>query len=90
MVDAILAGLRPGPERFAALALRVGIDFGSAEEVLAQAQDEADADELVRGRVLDLLGYMTYMYRGDLNRAASSRPRPWPSPGGTATPSWRC
>ncbi len=69
MVDAIVAGLPPGPERFAALALRVGIDFGSAEEVLAQAQDEADADELVRGRILDLLGYMTYMYRGQLNRA---------------------
>ncbi len=69
MIDAIVAGLPPGPERFAALALRVGIDFGSAEEVLAQAQDEADADELVRGRILDLLAYMTYMYRGHLARA---------------------
>ena len=69
MIDAIVAGLPPGPERFAALTLRVGIDFGSAEEVLAQAQEEAEADELVRGRILDLLGYMTYMYRGELDRA---------------------
>ena len=69
MIDAIVASLPPGPERFAALTLRVGIDFGSAEEVLAQAQEEADADELVRGRILDLLGYMTYMYRGHLNKA---------------------
>jgi DNA-binding CsgD family transcriptional regulator len=69
MLDAIVAGLPPGPERFAALALRVGIDFGSAEEVLARADEEAEADELIRGRVLDLLAYMTYLYRGDLRRA---------------------
>ncbi len=69
MVDAIVAGLPPGPDRFTALALRVGIDFGRAEEVLAQAEEEAAADELVRGRILDLLAYMTYMYRGELDRA---------------------
>jgi DNA-binding NarL/FixJ family response regulator len=68
MIDAIVAGLPPGPERFAALGLRVGIDYGCAEEVLAQAREEAAADELVRGRIQDMLGYMTYMYRGELDR----------------------
>jgi DNA-binding CsgD family transcriptional regulator len=68
MIDAIVAGLPPGPERFAALGLRVGIDYGSAEEVLARAHEEAEADELVRGRIQDMLGYMTYMYRGELDR----------------------
>ena len=70
MVDAIIAGLPPGPERFAAISLRVGIDFGSAEEVLAGAVEEVEADELVRARSLDLLAYMLYQYRGDLRRAA--------------------
>jgi DNA-binding CsgD family transcriptional regulator len=69
MVDAILAALPPGPDRFAAMALRVGIDFGSAEEVLAGAVEEVEADELVRARSLDLLAYMLYQYRGDLRRA---------------------
>jgi DNA-binding CsgD family transcriptional regulator len=69
MVDAILAGLPPGPDRFAAMALRVGIDFGSAEDVLAGAAEEVEADELLRGRSLDLLAYMLYQYRGDLRRA---------------------
>jgi DNA-binding CsgD family transcriptional regulator len=70
MIEAIIAALPPGPERFAALSLRVGLDFGCAEEVLAQAREEADADELVRGRVLDLLACMMYQYRGDVRRAA--------------------
>jgi DNA-binding CsgD family transcriptional regulator len=69
MIDAIVAALPPGPERFAALGLRVGIDYGCAEEVLARAHEEAEADELVRGRIQDMVGYMTYMYRGDLERS---------------------
>jgi DNA-binding CsgD family transcriptional regulator len=70
MVDAIAASLPPGRERFAALALRVGLDFGEAEAVLARA--EADApDELTRGRILDLRAYGAYMYRGDLRLGAT-------------------
>ena len=65
MVDAIAATLPPGRERFAALALRVGLDFGEGEEVLARAEADAD-DELTRGRILDLRSYAAYMYRGDL------------------------
>ncbi len=70
MIDAIVAGLPPGPDRFAAIALRVWIDLGSAEEVLAGAVEEVEADELIRGKSLDLLAYMLYQYRGDLHRAA--------------------
>ncbi len=69
MIAAIVAALPPGPERFAALVLRVRLDPGRAEELLSQAQDEAATDELVRGRIVDLLGYMTYMHRGQLPRA---------------------
>ena len=67
MVDAIAASLPPGRERFAALALRVGLDFGEGEELLARAEAEAD-DELTRGRILDLRAYAAYMYRGDLGQ----------------------
>ena len=65
MVDAIMASLPPGRERFAALALRVGLDFGEGEEVLARAEGDA-GDELTRGRILDLRAYAAYMYRADL------------------------
>ncbi len=68
MLDAILAGLPPGPDRFAALSLRVVLDAGSAEEVLAQAEEEGRADELVRGRTLDLVAYTTYLHDGQLDR----------------------
>jgi DNA-binding NarL/FixJ family response regulator len=70
MMDAIVAGLPPGPDRFAAMALRVWIDPGSAEEVFAGAAEEVEADELIRGKSLDLLAFMLYQYRGDLHRAA--------------------
>jgi DNA-binding CsgD family transcriptional regulator len=68
MLDAIIAGLPPGPDRFAALALRAGLDVGTAEEALALAEEEAASDEVVRGRILDLVAYMTYMHRGQLDR----------------------
>ena len=68
MVDAVLAGLPPGPDRIAALTLRVGLDFGQAPEILARADEEAQ-DELTRGRVLDLLAYHALMIRGRLDEA---------------------
>ena len=69
MLDAVMSTLPPGRERVAALMLRTGLDFGHAEEILAQADHDAESDELLRGRLLDLRAYMTYMYRGDVPRA---------------------
>ena len=69
MLDAVMSTLPPGRERAAALMLRTGLDFGHAEEILAQADHDAETDELLRGRLLDLRAYLTYMYRGDLPRA---------------------
>ena len=69
MVDAVLAGLPPGRERVAAMTLRVGLDFGQAVEFLDRAEQEAGSDELVRGRILDLLAYHTLMYHGRVDEA---------------------
>ena len=69
MVDAVLAGLPPGPDRIAALTLASG-STRQAPEILARADEEAQ-DKLTRGRVLDLLAY-----RADDPRSARRSPTP--------------
>ena len=89
MVDAVLAGLPPGPDRIAALTLRVGLDFGQAPEILARADEEAQ-DELTRGRVLDLLAYHALMIRVGSTKPNASRPRRATSPCVITTRSSSC
>ena len=69
MVDAVLAGLPPGRDRVAVMTLRVGLDFGQAVELLDRAEREAQGDELLRGRILDLRAYHTLMYHGRVDEA---------------------
>ena len=69
MVDAVLAGLPPGRDRVAVMTLRVGLDFGQAVELLDRAEREAQGDELLRGRILDLRVYHTLMYHGRVDEA---------------------
>ena len=64
MLDAVMSTLPPGRERMAALMLRAGLDFGQPRRSSPRPTTTAESDELLRGRVLDLLAYMPYMYRG--------------------------
>ena len=63
--DALLAALPAGPARAEAVSLRVAIDFAGGERYLRQALTEAGSDELLRGRILELRGWMATTYRAD-------------------------
>jgi DNA-binding CsgD family transcriptional regulator len=64
--DALIAMLPPGPARAEAVSLRVGIDFAGGDRYLDQALTEAGSDELLRGRILELRGWMATTYRAEL------------------------
>jgi DNA-binding CsgD family transcriptional regulator len=66
--ESLLALMPPGRPRAEAITLRVVLDFVGGDEFLAQALDEVGQDELLRGRILELQGWMAIMYRGELRR----------------------
>jgi DNA-binding NarL/FixJ family response regulator len=77
VADDLIAGLPPGADRAEALIVRANLehdDLRRGEELLEQALSDAGDDRLLRGRVLDMLGWLQGMFRGDLARGiASSR-----------------
>jgi DNA-binding CsgD family transcriptional regulator len=69
LVDRLVADLPPGPGRAEALVQRfyVGDDhLERADALLERALEDARDDDLLRGRVLDILGWLRGMFRGDL------------------------
>lgn len=66
--DRLVAMLPPGPVRAEAIALRVGIDFDGGDEYLAQALVEAGDDEPLRGRILELRGWLDVVHRAELEK----------------------
>jgi DNA-binding CsgD family transcriptional regulator len=70
--DALVATLPPGPRRAEALAQRVYFDLDTGEQLLLRALDEAGDDAVLRGRLLDLLGWVRATFRGDLARGLAS------------------
>jgi DNA-binding CsgD family transcriptional regulator len=69
LIDRLVATLPPGPTRVEALVQRfyVGDDhLERGDALLERALEEAGEDDLLRGRVLDILGWLRGMFRGDL------------------------
>ncbi len=69
LADELIASLPPGPERAEALIRRFYVgddDLELADSLLVRALADAEGDERLRGRVLDLLGWLRGMFRGDL------------------------
>ena len=69
--DALVAALPAGPARAEAVSLRVAIDFAGGDRYLEQALAEAGTDELLRGRILELRGWMAMTYRAELDAPGS-------------------
>ncbi len=70
MIDDLLDRHEPGPARVEAITQRVYLDIDRGEEFLLRALGESGDDMVLRGRVLDLLGWLLGMYRGQLQRGA--------------------
>ena len=68
MIDDLLDRHEPGPARVEAITQRVYLDIDRGEEFLLRALGESGDDMVLRGRVLDLLGWLLGMYRGQLER----------------------
>jgi ATP/maltotriose-dependent transcriptional regulator MalT len=68
MIDELLERHEPGPGRVEAITRRVYLDIDRGEEFLTRALAESGDDIALRGRVLDLLGWLLGMYRGQLER----------------------
>jgi DNA-binding CsgD family transcriptional regulator len=69
LLDRLIARLPPGPARAEALVRRFYVesdDLESGDALLVQALSEAGDDDVLRGQVLDLLGWLRGMFRGDL------------------------
>jgi DNA-binding CsgD family transcriptional regulator len=69
LADALVAEAPPGPERVELLVQRAqleGDDIETGEALLVRALADAGADEVLRGRVLDQLGWLRGVFRGDL------------------------
>lgn len=69
LVDGLVAALPAGPTRAEALVQRfyVGDDhLERGDALLERALEDAGDDVLLRGRVLDILGWLRGMFRGDL------------------------
>jgi ATP/maltotriose-dependent transcriptional regulator MalT len=75
VADDLIARLPPGVARAEALIARANLehdDLRHGEELLEQALSDAGDDRLLRGRVLDMLGWLQGMFRGDLARGVAS------------------
>jgi DNA-binding CsgD family transcriptional regulator len=71
LVDRLVAALPRGPTRAEALVQRFYVgddDLERGDELLEHALEDAGEDDLLRGRVLDILGWLRGMFRGDLRR----------------------
>jgi DNA-binding CsgD family transcriptional regulator len=68
MIDELLERQEPGPARVEAITRRVYLDIDRGEEFLTRSLGESGDDLVLRGRVLDLLGWLLGMYRGQLER----------------------
>ena len=66
--DELVATLPWGPVRAEAIALRVVIDFADGDRFLDQALAEAGEDDLLRGRIIELQGWVAVVYRAELAR----------------------
>jgi DNA-binding NarL/FixJ family response regulator len=69
LAEQLIEAMPPGPARAEALvryAALEGDDFPRVEALLAEALVEAGQDELLRGRVLDEIGFLRGSLRGDL------------------------
>jgi DNA-binding NarL/FixJ family response regulator len=69
LAEQLIEAMPPGPERAEVLvryAALEGDDFPRVEALLAEALVEAGEDELLRGRVLDEIGFLRGSLRGDL------------------------
>jgi DNA-binding CsgD family transcriptional regulator len=66
--ESLLALMPPGRPRAEAITLRVVLDFAGGDEFLSQALHEAGDDDLLRGRILELQGWLAIMYHGELRR----------------------
>lgn len=71
VADELIAALPSGPRRAEALAQRVYLDLEHGDSVLERALADAGDDELLRGEVLDLLGWLRGTFRGDLRSGIS-------------------
>ncbi|WP_238012331.1 AAA family ATPase [Dactylosporangium sp. AC04546] len=71
LADQLVARLPPGPRRAEALVERAQLeddDLETGEALLERALDEPADDVALRGRVLDQLGWLCGVFRGDLSR----------------------
>lgn len=68
MIDGLLARHAPGPVRVEAITRRVYLDIDRGDDFLVRALAESGDDIVLRGRVLDLLGWLLGIYRGQLDR----------------------
>ena len=69
LVDELVASLPPGPARAEALVQRFYVENDDVEQgdaILCQALEDAAGDQCLRGQVLDILGWLRGVYRGDL------------------------
>jgi DNA-binding CsgD family transcriptional regulator len=66
--ESLVALMPPGRPRAEAITLRVGLDFAGGDRFLTQALAEAGDDDLLRGRILELQGWLAMTYRGELRR----------------------
>ncbi|HEX6238885.1 MAG TPA: AAA family ATPase [Acidimicrobiales bacterium] len=68
LTDELVDRLGAGPGRAQAITQRVYLDFNQSEEYLERALVDAGDDLGLRGRVLELHGFVTGLYRGQLAR----------------------
>lgn len=66
--DHLVATLPEGPIRAEAIALRVGLDFDGGDEFLEQALAEAGSDDGLRGRILELRGWLDIVHRAEVRK----------------------
>ncbi len=66
--ESLVALMPPGRPRAEAITLRVGLDFAGGDAFLTQALAEVGDDDLLRGRILELQGWLAMTYRGELRR----------------------
>jgi DNA-binding CsgD family transcriptional regulator len=66
--DRLVATLPPGAVRAEAIALRVALDFDGGDGFLEKALAEVGDDDSLRGRLLELRGWLALVHRADLQR----------------------